>query len=73
VICRRRQLRGARARTSPGTSPSNSPSTSPTPPGASCAASHAPQAETPVGGPVPRQFFWYLSRLPPWYKCLKCY
>ena len=73
MICRRRQLRGGRARTSPGTSPSNSTSTSPnTPPGASSAASHAPQTETSVGGPVPRRFFWYLSR-PPRGKYLKCY
>jgi len=65
LLWRHRQLRGGRARTSPGTSPSNSPGTSPsTPPGKSSTTSHAPQ--TSVGGPVQRRFFWYLSRPPPW-------
>jgi len=38
----------------------------------SARACMAPQAKTSVGGPVPRRFFWYLSR-PPRGKYLKCY
>ena len=55
---RRRQLRGGRARTSPGTSPSNSTITSATSPGASSAASRAPQTFRAA------TIFWYLSHHP---------